>query len=198
MTTTVHAHPTQHATLTVVDPTTCPQPAFADRSRRFAPRVDSLRGKVVAVIDNQMGSAPTFAAAIAERLQRDLDVAEVIWVKKPSVSVPPLPEDWQTIIDRADAGIALFGGCGSCTSRAVRDATELEWAGIPAVAIVHELLLGAADAIRSISRMEDYPVVTVGLPAAPTSPWTDEVLEQVMEDVFDDVIGRLVVASSDR
>lgn len=178
----------------VIDPTTTPRRAVTSTSGGMARRVDSLDGKVLALIDNQMGSAPILAAALVERLTETQQLADVIWVKKPSVSVPPRAEDWAEVTSRADVGIALFGGCGSCTSRAVRDAIEMEWAGIPAVAIVHDALSGAADAIRKISKMPDYPLVKVAYPAAPTSTWTPEQLANVVDAIFDQVVARLVVS----
>jgi hypothetical protein len=182
-------------TFTVIDPTTPPKQIAGNDRRGVAPRVDTLDGKVLAIIDNQMGSSAILATALLDRLNQTYDMKDVIWVKKPSVSVPPRSEDWARVTADADVGIALFGGCGSCTSRAVRDAIEMEWSGIPSVAIVHEMLVGSADAMRKMSQMPAYPVVEVGLPAAPTSTWTPEQLAIVLDAIFDEVVGRLVSVS---
>lgn len=79
----------------------------------------------------------------------------------------------------------------------MRDAIELEWAGVPAVAIVHETLSGSAHAICSLSQMVDYPFIEVGLPALPTSRWPPEHLAHVMDTIFDDVVRRLVATGGD-
>jgi len=118
----------------------------------------------------------------------------LIWVKKPSVSVPPRPEDWEKVTKEADAGLALFGGCRQLHLASSRDAIEMEWQGIPSVAIVHDLLSGSADAIRKMSQMPDYPVVKVGLPAAPTSTWPSDQLEDVVETIYSAVVAQLVQA----
>jgi hypothetical protein len=116
--------------ISVIDPATPLKRREASQKRGLAPRSASLDGKVLAIVDNQMGSAPILAEALLARLKETYRLADVIWVKKPSVSVPPRPEDWAKVTSSADAGLALFGGCGSCTSRAVRDAIEMEWSGI--------------------------------------------------------------------
>ena len=50
---------------------------------------------------------------------------------------------------------------------------ELEWAGVPAVCIVHRELRDSAAAIARISGHPDYPLVTVDYPWIPTATWTD-------------------------
>jgi hypothetical protein len=59
----------------------------------------------------------------------------------------------------------------------LRDAVELEWAGIPTVCIVHEELRDSAGAIARISGHPDYPMITVGYPYIPTATWSDEEIE---------------------
>jgi hypothetical protein len=64
----------------------------------------------------------------------------------------------------------------------LRDAVELEWAGIPSVCIVHTELTGSAKAIARISGHEDYPFLTVNYPHIPTAVWTkDECVEIARE-----------------
>jgi len=41
---------------------------------------------------------------------------------------------------------------------------ELEWAGRPAVTIVTDALVGAAEQMKRISRMPDYPYVVTPFP----------------------------------
>jgi hypothetical protein len=159
-----------------------------------AARLNSLEGAVVALIDNGMGSSSLLKEALVARLKGDYGVGDVIDVRKSSVSVPPRAEDWAAITGRADAGIALFGGCGSCSARTVRDAIELEWAGIPAVPVIHEALVGSATAMRRMSKMADYPVVEVKYPARPTAIWSDDETKAVLDYVLPQVVERLVQA----
>ena len=65
----------------------------------------------------------------------------------------------------------------------MRDAVELEWAGIPSVAIVHYELTGSAKAIARISGHEDYEFITVGYPHIPTAVWTADEVKEIACDV---------------
>ena len=56
---------------------------------------------------------------------------------------------------------------------------ELEWAGIPSVAIVHESMEGTARAMARVSGMPDYGFVTVPYPHIPLAVWTDEEIDEV-------------------
>lgn len=56
----------------------------------------------------------------------------------------------------------------------MRDAIELEWAGVPSVCIVHDALTGSAAAIARVSGHPDYPFVTVGLPFPTSAEWSDD------------------------
>jgi hypothetical protein len=59
----------------------------------------------------------------------------------------------------------------------LRDAVELEWAGIPSVCIVHQELRESAGAIARISGHPDYPMITVDYPYIPTATWSDDEIE---------------------
>jgi hypothetical protein len=73
----------------------------------------------------------------------------------------------------------------------LRDAIELEWAGIPAVAVVHEALAGSADAMRLMSGMPHYPFLEVNFPLPPVGPWTVEQVEAVCDELLPGVIEQL-------
>jgi hypothetical protein len=61
----------------------------------------------------------------------------------------------------------------------LRDSVELEWAGIPSVAIVHESMEGTARAMARVSGMPDYGFATVPYPHIPLAVWTDEEIDEV-------------------
>ena len=75
----------------------------------MADRLPSLDGAVLAIVDNGFNS-PNLPEAILRRLRERADLADVVWVKKDSVSVPARPEDWAEVINRATAGLTLYGG----------------------------------------------------------------------------------------
>jgi len=73
----------------------------------------------------------------------------------------------------------------------LRDAVELEWAGIPSVAIVHETMAGSAQAMARVSGMGDYGFVTVDYPHVPLAVWAPEEIREIARQVAPLVLGRL-------
>ena len=67
----------------------------------------------------------------------------------------------------------------------MRDSIELEWAGRPAVAIVVDVLVGAAENMKRVSRMPDYPYVVTPFPVGSLNgPELAERARQVADDVL--------------
>lgn len=59
---------------------------------------------------------------------------------------------------------------------------ELEWAGIPSVAVVHHTMAGTAAAMARVSGMPGYRYLTVDYPYVPLAMWTpDEIAEVARE-----------------
>jgi hypothetical protein len=73
----------------------------------------------------------------------------------------------------------------------LRDAIEMEWAGIPAVAIVHEALAGSADAMKKMSKMPDYPYAKIPYPTPPTGIWPDAQCAAVVDALLPQVLEQL-------
>jgi hypothetical protein len=157
-----------------------------------APGLSALAGKTVAFVLNGMGSAQRLHEALDRRLREQFGTAAPIVVYKPSVSVAPAADDWESIKAGADAGVALFGGCGSCASRSTRDAIEMEWEGIPSVVIVHTALGGSAHAMRRMSKMDNYHLLEVGYPLGPTALWSPEQIESTADELLPQIVARLV------
>ena len=59
----------------------------------------------------------------------------------------------------------------------MRDAVELEWAGIPSVPIIHEAVTGSAESMAKLSGVPDYPFVIANYPYIPTAIWSDEEID---------------------
>ncbi len=73
----------------------------------------------------------------------------------------------------------------------MRDAIELEWAGVPSVAIIHEAMAGSADSMKRLSGTTDYDYVTVGYPHIPLAVWTDEEAQKIAKDLAPKVLAAL-------
>ena len=77
----------------------------------------------------------------------------------------------------------------------MRDAVELEWSGIPSVAVVHQAMYGSARAIARISGMPEYPFLTVDYPHVPLVVWTPEEIREVAKEVAPKVVAHLTKQS---
>ena len=73
----------------------------------------------------------------------------------------------------------------------MRDSVELEWAGIPSVAIVHEAMAGSAAAMAEVSGMCGYGFVTVPYPHIPLAVWSDDEIEELARDLAPQLLARL-------
>ena len=157
----------------------------------LAPRPATLQGQTLGIIANGLGESERFFDAVAEQLTKWDELAGTVKVVKPSVAVPPWPEQWDEITAGATVAITGFGGCGSCSTRSMRDALDLEAAGIPAVCVVHTALVPAVRALARLVGVPDYPIVEVGYPLNPPAMWSPEEAHALAEQVIDAVRERL-------
>ena len=88
-------------TMTIVNP------AAEDVARRLAlaPRLASLRGARIALIDNSKRNAGEFLDALQERLVREYGVAGVERYRKASPSVPAPPEVLARLVEACDGAV---------------------------------------------------------------------------------------------
>ena len=68
---------------------------------------------------------------------------------------------------------------------------ELEWAGIPSVAVVHQSMHGSAKAMAKVSGMPDYEFLTVDYPHIPLAIWTQEEIDEVARELAPKLVERL-------
>jgi hypothetical protein len=157
----------------------------------LAPRPATLKGQTLGIIANGLGRSEVMFDALAEQLTKWDELADSIKVVKPSVAVPPWPEQWTRITENATVVVTGFGGCGSCSTRSMRDAIDLEKIGIPAVCLVHVALVPAVMALCKLVGAPDYPFVVVDYPYNPTGMWTVDESNAMAAQVVDAVRARL-------
>lgn len=172
--------------LTVMDPTWQPS---ASAQRRLAPRPQRTEGLRLGVLCNGLGNSTVFFDELVVQLMERGKFDSHVKVVKDSKSVPPTDEQWQQI-RTADVVVTGFGGCGSCSTRSVRDALELEWSGIPAVYVGHQALQPAVAAISEISGHADYPQVLGDL-NPPVAAWEDEAARELARQLAPAVFRRI-------
>jgi hypothetical protein len=168
-----------------------PTDESASEGFALAPRPATLAGQTLGVIANGLGRSELFFDALAEQLTKWDDLAGTVKVVKPSVAVPPWPEQWERVTAGATVAVTGFGGCGSCSTRSMRDALDLEAAGIPAVCVVHTALVPAVRALARLVGVPDYPIVEVGYPLNPTAMWSIDEANELAGQVIDAVRERL-------
>ncbi len=90
-----------------LDPTSGPLP---EPQQREAPRPVSLDGAVVGVVSNGLGESDRILRAAFRELAAVSGARDMVFVRKPSVSVPPDPMDWEKLISQVTVALAGFGG----------------------------------------------------------------------------------------
>ncbi len=78
----------------------------------------------------------------------------------------------------------------------LRDSVELEWEGIPSVAVVHEAMAGSARAIARVSGMAEYEFLTVPYPHIPLAVWSDDEIEEVARALAPQLLARLTTSAT--
>ena len=73
----------------------------------------------------------------------------------------------------------------------MRDAIELEWAGIPTATIIHQAVRGSALAMAKLSGVPDFDFVIVDYPHIPTALWSDDEIRDLAREVAPKVRARL-------
>jgi hypothetical protein len=182
--------------LITLDPTNGPIGSDA-AAFTIAPRPSTLAGHTLGIIANGLGRSEVMFDALADQLSKWDDLAGSVKVVKPSVAVPPWPAQWAEITDRATVAVTGFGGCGSCSTRSMRDALDLEAAGIPAVCLVHTALVPAVRALCTLMGAADYPFVIVDYPYDPTGNWNVDECNALASQVLDGVRLRLTASGAD-
>ena len=76
----------------------------------------------------------------------------------------------------------------------MRDAIELEWAGIPTAAIIHKAVQGSAESMAKLSGVPDFPFVIVDYPFIPTAIWSKEEIRDLAREVAPKVRARLTAS----
>jgi hypothetical protein len=90
-----------------LDPTSGP---LAESSPGEATRPSSLAGAVVGIVSNGLGEADRILQAVYRELGALGGTERAVFVRKPSVSVPPDPMDWERLISQITVAVTGFGG----------------------------------------------------------------------------------------
>jgi hypothetical protein len=89
-----------------LDPTSGP---LLESELGTAPRKPTLDGAVVGIVSNGLGESDQILRAVYRELAATTGVRDIVFVRKPSVSVPPDPMDWEKLISQVTVAVAGFG-----------------------------------------------------------------------------------------
>lgn len=73
----------------------------------------------------------------------------------------------------------------------MRDAIELEWEGVPSLAIIHEAVRGSAESMARLSGFPDYEFLSVDYPWTPTAVWSDDEVGDLARILAPKVLAKL-------
>lgn len=90
-----------------LDPTSGPLP---EAEGRPAVRTTDGGDIVLGLVSNGLGRSDEILAAVAREIEQRAPVVRIVAVRKPSVSVPPDPIDWEKLINEVTVAVAGFGG----------------------------------------------------------------------------------------
>ncbi len=77
--------------------------------RTLAPRLPSLRGLTVGIIDDCLGNSNFLLDRVGELLGEEHGVAEVLYRKKPNLSAPTPPAIFNEVREHADFVVVGLG-----------------------------------------------------------------------------------------
>jgi hypothetical protein len=132
----------------------------------MAPRLSSLRGARVGIVDNAKHMALPLLKALESILKTEYGVASFNYYRKENASIP-MPRDAMDAMAKAsDAVVHGVADCGSCITWGLHDSVAFEKLGVPAVNVITAGFSLAAKARARTLGMQDHPVIAVQHPLA--------------------------------
>jgi hypothetical protein len=131
----------------------------------IAPRLETLSGKRIGLLDNKKSNADLLLDEVGRVLERDYGARIVVRRQKHETARAASSYGYiEELVGSVDAVVNAYGDCGSCTSWSIHDSVDLEKRGIPVATINTDEFasLGQFDAIAK--GVPGLPIVTVPHP----------------------------------
>jgi hypothetical protein len=150
------------------DVVTVLHPAAEDvaEPQRLAPRLSSLQGRTVGLIDNHKRNANVYLEALGHLLQDRYGVLQVVTYRKISQSLPTPDAILDHLASTCDAVIHAVADWGSCTAWGLHDGIEAEKRGRAAVTVITQAFTQAARIRAEALGLPEHPVVVIEHPLA--------------------------------
>lgn len=155
--------------------------------RQMAPRLNTVEGTTIGLLDNAKTNADVFLHAVEEVLQSEYDVAKTVYRRKSNTAIPA-DSIAGYLHQECDAVVNAYGDCGSCTSWCVYDSIDLEKRGTPVATVNSEefVRLGQSES-RSLG-IPGLPLITVPHPMGDIDA---DLVRQRAADAADDLVRAL-------
>lgn len=141
-----------------------PSGAGASATYDPAPRLATLEGASLGLLDNGKTNAAKFLNMVAEILVAEHGVADVTMYRKEALSKPAPKQVIDKLVANSDFGVTGIGDCGSCSTNSIHDGIEVEKLGVPCIAVTTEAFLPGIDAICKMRGMAGYGFAVVPHP----------------------------------
>lgn len=157
----------------------------SQRGEALAKRLrDPVESTVVIVENGKPGSKHLLSG-----IQMGLEARGISQFKlMPKASASRPHQDFESVVECADAVVLALGDCGSCTSGSILDCVEFEKRGIPTVTIVSQLFEAVSQLEAASKGLPEMPIVIVPHPIATRS---QEELELIGMGIAEKVLAGL-------
>jgi hypothetical protein len=157
--------------------------------KALAPRLSSLNGKIIALVDIGFPNSNIFLDRVETLLKDRFAVAEVVRHAKPSPTRMAKPEVRKDILSRCHGVIEAVSSWGSCISCSSHDVAYFEENGVPTANISTTEFVAAARLQCKNLGIPSYEVITVPHPIVPL---TKEEVWSRADAIIDSIVAKLI------
>ncbi len=178
---------------TLINPVAKPE----SKELPLAPRLDSLKGKVIGILDNAKPKADVMMRVVKEYFETKGAVCDTIYEFKPQLS-KPLPMEQIERLAKADAVIGAVGDCGSCSTGLAKDAVALEKLGVPTATIFTRVFAVSAAYNAAGQCMPDLPIAIIPTPTGYAGDIPDEEIVAYTKQIVQNMEEILITTDLDK
>jgi hypothetical protein len=151
----------------------------------LAPRLTTLKGKTIGLLDNAKQKADVILDEIKQFLESKGAVCS-IYEFKPHLALPLPPEQIDRLA-KADAVVGAIGDCGSCSTGLAKDGVALEKLGIPTATIFTPIFATSAAFNAAGLGLPTLPIITVKTPTGWVGDMEADAVRAVTKGILADV-----------
>lgn len=150
-----------------------------------APRLDTLKGKTIGLLDNAKPRADVILEVVKEFLESE-GATVSIYEFKPHLA-KPLPLEQIDHLAEADAVVGAVGDCGSCSTGLAKDGVALERRGVPTATIFTPIFATSAAFNATGLGLPTLPIAILHTPTGLAGDLPADEVRKLARGVLDDV-----------